>query len=83
MLISRFILNLRQAGEANKPPSRPSHIASLIFRIQETIVGNMGECLDHGFEGDAEEAHCEENSGLDEGGESGVVLERQSGVTRA
>lgn len=63
ILISRFILNLRQVGNANQSaPSRPSGIASIIFRISDSIVGNMDQPLDHGFGGDGvgEEAKHEE-----------------------
>lgn len=56
ILISHFIFNLRQTGESAQPPSRPSHVASLVFRLQESIVGNMGESLNHGFDEQAEDA---------------------------
>lgn len=49
ILISRFILNLRQADGRSLPPSRPSRIGTLVFNLQESIVGDMGEPLDHGF----------------------------------
>lgn len=80
ILISRFILNLRQVGEANKPPSRPSRMASIVFRIQESIVGNMGESLEHGPGGDGEEVEEVEhgqNGPTEEvaSGEAGDILE--------
>lgn len=47
VLISRFLLNLRQVGHSSGDLSnvRTSHIATLRFRIPETIVGNLGESL--------------------------------------
>lgn len=80
ILISRFIFNLRQVGEADKPPSRPSRMASIVFRIQESIVGNMGESLEHGFRGDGEdieEVEYEQDGPTEKiaSGEAGDILE--------
>lgn len=68
MLISRFILNLRQVpdSESDPSPSRSSGIASVVFRIQERIVGNMGESLDYGFGGETAEGDGEEGDFIDE-----------------
>lgn len=80
ILISRFIFNLRQVGEANKPPSRLSRMESIVFRIQEGVVGNMGESLEHGPGGygeGIEEVECEQNGPIEEvaSGEAGDILE--------
>lgn len=72
ILTARFMLNLRQAGETNTTPSRPSRMASVVFRIQEKIIGNMGEPLDHGFAEDVEDGEVVETDG---------VLEEQDGGT--
>lgn len=72
ILISRFILNLRQAGDTSAPPSCSSQGASLVFRLQESIVGNIGEQLDDGFEVEEE---AEELRGQIAGSETGDIIE--------
>lgn len=82
IVISRFILNLRQTGERSPPPSRPSRIGTLVFRLQETIVGNMGESLNHGFEGEVEgDEGCLDEGDVGADGEEILVLQpRGSGL---
>lgn len=81
ILISRFILDLRQgAGEANQPPSSLSRMELIVFRIQESTVGNMGESLEYGSGGDGgdiEEVERDQNGPTEEiaSSERGDVLE--------
>lgn len=48
VVISRFLLNLRQVVHQEQVASRFSRFSALNFRIQDSIVGNMGEALDIG-----------------------------------
>lgn len=50
ILISRFLLNLRQLGESEPVSVYNSRFSIPGFRVQtlRSIIGNMGEDLDHG-----------------------------------
>lgn len=72
ILISRFIFNLRQAGETAQSLSRPFRIASIVFRVQKSIVGNMGESLSLGLGGEAED--IEQFEGDSNDGDVGIEL---------
>ena len=66
VVISHFIINLQQAnssGPATSVAATPSKFSSPRFRIPPvaSIVGNMGQPLDHGFddENEGELNECE------------------------
>ena len=66
ILISRFILSLREANSSRGGSEEVvSHISGLMFRTPTIagIVGNMGEPLDHrsrdGLDGDIDEADAD------------------------
>lgn len=50
VLISRFLLNLRQVNEdsAGGASVNVSQFSAPAFRIPESIIGNLGEELEHG-----------------------------------
>lgn len=50
VLISRFLLNLRQVNEdsAGGASVNFSQFSAPAFRIPESIIGNLGEELEHG-----------------------------------
>lgn len=58
ILISRFLLNLRQLGTSEVEDSEHSghrdspsqHMSTVNFRLPDSIVGNMGEPLEHGVD---------------------------------
>ncbi|PSS08891.1 hypothetical protein PHLCEN_2v3427, partial [Hermanssonia centrifuga] len=56
ILISRFLLNLRQVGASQDPQnttvSRFSIPALRVPTLASSALGNMGEDLDHGYTGD-------------------------------
>ncbi|THG95136.1 hypothetical protein EW026_g6455 [Hermanssonia centrifuga] len=47
ILISRFLLNLRQIDNDDDEEAEVTHVSTLGFRASVS-VGNMGESLDHG-----------------------------------
>lgn len=56
LLISRFLLNLRQLGEDRDVnyTGSPSEMSGPIFTLSQIITGNIGGQLDHnGFETDS------------------------------
>ncbi|PSR76364.1 hypothetical protein PHLCEN_2v8504 [Hermanssonia centrifuga] len=59
ILISRFLLNLRQVGASQDPQnttvSRFSIPALRVPTLASSALGNMGEDLDHGYTGDVDE----------------------------
>lgn len=59
LLVSRFLINLRQVDAHLGAPDRSlsSESSGLRFErgIADSIVGNMGETLEHGAPGDFEE----------------------------
>ncbi|PSR83275.1 hypothetical protein PHLCEN_2v5779 [Hermanssonia centrifuga] len=76
ILISRFLLNLRQLGEPeNETQSRFNFRFSIPgFRVPtlESIVGNMGADLDHGPAGEVDDDEAEEADV--NGGDAGVAV---------
>ncbi len=63
ILISRFLLNLRQVGASQDPQnttvSRFSIPALRVPTLASSAMGNMGEDLDHGYTGDVDEVEFE------------------------
>ena len=66
MLVSRFIMNLREAGVTQAPAVDSedlSTFSALAFTIPHSRVGNIGEYLDHDLYG---------SSGMEDNAEAGV-----------
>ncbi|EMD35285.1 hypothetical protein CERSUDRAFT_124639 [Gelatoporia subvermispora B] len=51
IIITHFLLNLRQAAETGQDDSLPSTASRLTSITFVSFMGNMGEDLDHGFDG--------------------------------
>ena len=90
ILVSRFIMNLRQldSTEESTSPSMAhgsGHFSTLNFRPQNTIVGNMGEPLDHRkiTRPDAELCNLHQQCHDDFEGDSGSVIQLTSTVGAA
>ncbi|KAJ3554285.1 hypothetical protein NM688_g3189 [Phlebia brevispora] len=63
ILISRFILNLRQIGQEHQLANRNTFQVSTAigsFALSSSVVGNLGEPLDHGLDGDDDFAENED-----------------------
>ena len=82
ILISRFIINLRQSvpSEDDSELGTPSRPSTLRFNIPEHIVGNLGESLRVGgddFEGDEDGIlNREDDAGTQSVVGTGTVAER-------
>lgn len=60
LLIPRFLLNLRQVVHRDQASSRISRFSFVAFRIPESIMGNIGEPLEHGSTArEADDNTCE------------------------
>ncbi|PSS05552.1 hypothetical protein PHLCEN_2v3722 [Hermanssonia centrifuga] len=82
ILISRFLLNLRQVGspEIDSQEAFNSQFSVPGFRVPSlaSIVGNMGEDLEHGILAEEVEGEVEKNSGsiqAEEGEIPGAIIE--------
>ncbi len=80
ILISRFLLNLRQLGELENETQFNSRFSIPGFRVPTSIniVGNMGADLDHGF---SEELDDESEDGAPNGTLDAVSVENCSGTS--
>ena len=60
VIISRFLLNLRQVVHKDQPDSHFSRFSALNFRVPDSLPGNTGESLEltsSADAGDSVEAH--------------------------
>lgn len=60
--MSRFLLNLSQTVYQDQVPSNYAHFSAIGFCIPDSIVGNLGEPLEHGL--DIEESEDEHTDNL-------------------